>query len=230
VRLFIVQSGDVRLSDNPELQQTNARGALTFTGSATSADSSGYSLADFLMGLPSSTQQLPIKRKALLTGYGQGTWQLAPRVILDAGVRYEYSPSPSEVKNRLAMFDPNLPGSGFVVACSDGQLSSNYFLPSVVFKLTDSTGNFIFPVVCGSSVGYAASNLVSTGAKNWAPRVGFAWDPSGNGLYSIHAGYDIVYTRYPVQYFRQTMLVNPPFAGLFFLFAEDDQRQSCADA
>jgi hypothetical protein len=202
------------------LQQTNARGALTFTGSATSANSSGYSLADFLMGLPSSTQQVPIKPKALLTeneyaGYGQDTWQLTPRVILDAGVRYEYSPSPSEVKNRLAMFDPNIPGGGFVVACSNGQLPSNYFLPSVVSKLTDSSGNFIFPVVCGSSVGYNAANLVSTGSKNWAPRVGFAWDPSGKGLYSIHAGYGIVYTRYPVQYFLQTMLVNPPFAGLF---------------
>jgi hypothetical protein len=202
------------------LQQTNARGALTFTGSATSANSSGYSLADFLMGLPSSTQQVPIKPKALLTeneyaGYGQDTWQLTPRVTVDAGVRYEYSPSPSEVKNRLSMFDPNLRGGGFVVACNNGQLPTGYFLPSVVSKLTNSSGNFIFPVVCGSAVGYNANNLVGTGAKNWAPRVGFAWDPSGKGLYSIHAGYGIVYTRYPVQYFLQTMLVNPPFAGLF---------------
>jgi len=202
------------------LQQTNARGALTFTGSATSANSSGYSLSDFLMGLPSSSQQVPIKPKALLTeneyaAYGQDTWKLTRKFILDAGVRYEYSPSPSEVKNRISMFDPDLPGGGFVVACNNGQLPSSYFLPSVVSKLTDSTGKFIFPVLCGSSVGYNTANLVSTGSKNWAPRVGFAWDPSGNGLYSIHAGYGIVYTRYPVQYFLQTMLVNPPFAGLF---------------
>lgn len=202
------------------LQQTNARGALTFSGSATSANSSGYSLADFLMGLPSSAQQVPVKPKALLTeneyaAYGQDTWHLTPHIIVDAGVRYEYSPSPSEVRNRLAMFDPDLPGGGFVVACSNGQLPSNEFLPSVVAKLTDRNGNFIFPIACGSSVGLNASNLVTTGSRNWAPRIGFAWDPSGKGLYSIHGGYGIVYTRYPVQYFLQTMLVNPPFAGLF---------------
>jgi hypothetical protein len=202
------------------LQQTNARGALTFSGSASSANSTGYSLADFLIGLPSSSQQVPIKPKALLTeneyaAYGQDTWHLTPRVIVDAGVRYEYSPSPSEVKNRLAMFDPNLSGGGFVVACNDGQLPTSYFLPSVVSKLTDASGNFIFPMVCGSSVGFNAKNLVTTGGQNWAPRIGFSWDPSGEGLYSIHGGYGIVYTRYPVQYFLQTMLVNPPFAGLF---------------
>jgi len=161
------------------LQQTNARGALTFSGSATSANSSGYSLSDFLMGLPSSTQQVPIKPKALLTeneyaGYGQDTWHLTPRVIVDAGVRHEYSPSPSEAKNKLSMFDPNLPGGGFVVACNNGQLPTGYFLPSVVSKLTNASGSFIFPIVCGSAVGYNANNLVSTGAKNWAPRIGFA--------------------------------------------------------
>ncbi|WP_263417768.1 TonB-dependent receptor [Terriglobus albidus] len=202
------------------LQQTNARGALTFSGFASSANSSGYSLADFLIGLPSSSQQVPIKPKALLTeneyaAYGQDSWRLTSRFVLEAGVRYEYSPSPSEVKNRLAMFDGDLPGGGFVVACDNGKLPSDSFLPSVVAKLTDANGNFVFPMVCGSSVGFNAKNLVTTGGKNWAPRVGFAWDPSGKGLYSIHGGYGIVYTRYPVQYFLQTMLVNPPFAGLF---------------
>jgi outer membrane receptor protein involved in Fe transport len=99
------------------LQQTNARGALTFSGSSSSSNSSGYSLADFLIGLPSSSQQVPIKPKALLTeneyaAYGQDTWRLSPRIIVEAGVRYEYSPSPSEVKNRLAMFDGKLSGGG----------------------------------------------------------------------------------------------------------------------
>jgi len=202
------------------LQQTNARGALTFSGSASSSNSSGYSLSDFLIGLPSSSQQVPIKPKALLTeneyaAYGQDTWHLTSRLLVDAGVRYEYSPSPNEVKNRLAMFDADLPGGGFVVACNNGQLPTDYFLPSVVSKLTDKNGNFIFPMVCGSTVGFNAKNLVTTGSENWAPRIGFSWDPSGKGLYSIHGGYGIVYTRYPVQYFLQTMLVNPPFAGLF---------------
>jgi hypothetical protein len=202
------------------LQQSSARGSMTFTGSATSATSSGYSLANLLMGLPSSTQQVAIKPKALLiqneyAGFAEDDWRLASHLTVELGLRYELSPSPTEQHDRLAIFDPDLAGGGFVVACKNKQLPTSQFLPSVVAKLTNSSGAFPFPVVCGSSVGYNAENLVSTGAKNFGPRLGLVWDPTGSGLYSIHAGYGIVYSRYPIQYFLQTALVNPPFAGTF---------------
>src|SRR5205085_6571021 len=48
------------------LQQSNAGGQISFAGSATSANSTGYSFADFLIGLPSSSQQVPVKPKILL--------------------------------------------------------------------------------------------------------------------------------------------------------------------
>lgn len=202
------------------LQQSTARGSMTFTGSSTSATSSGYSLANLLMGLPSSTQQVAIKPKALLlqneyAAFAEDNWRVTSRLTVDLGLRYELSPSPTEQHDRLAIFDPDLSGGGFVVACKDGNLPTDQFLPSVVSKLADKSGNFPFPLVCGSSVGYNAENLVKAGNKNFAPRVGVVWDPTGSGLYSIHAGYGIVYSRYPMQYFLQTALVNPPFAGTF---------------
>lgn len=203
------------------LQQSTARGAMTFTGSSSSTTSSGYSLANLLMGLPSSTQQVAIKPKGLLiqneyAGFGEDNWRITSHLTLDLGLRYEFSPSPTEQHDRLSIFDPDLPGGGgFVVACKSGQLPTKEFLPSVVSKLTNKSGAFIFPLVCGSSVGYSAENLVNTGDKNFGPRVGLVWDPTGDGLYSVHAGYGIVYSRYPIQYFLQTALVNPPFAGTF---------------
>lgn len=202
------------------LQQTNARGQITFSGSKSSSNSTGYSFADFLLGLPSSTQQYPVKAKTLLTenefaGFFQDTWHIKPNLTLDLGVRYELSPSPSEVRDRLAMFTDKIPGGGFVVACNHGQLPMGEFLPSVIAKLVDANGNLTYPIACGSEYGYNAHNLVDTGKNNWAPRVGFIWDPTSKGVYSVHGGYGMVYSRYPVQYFLQTMLVNPPFAGLF---------------
>lgn len=202
------------------LQQTNARGQITFTGSASSANSTGYSFADLLVGLPSSTQQVPIKAKALLTeneyaGFAQDSWRIRQNLTLNLGVRYEFSPSPAEANNRLSMFSDLVPGGAFVVACKNGQLPTDRFLQSVIQKLTDANGNLTYPIVCGTDHGYNANNLVSTGTKNWAPRVGFVWDPTGKGVYSVRGGYGMVYSRYPVQYFLQTMLVNPPFAGLF---------------
>lgn len=202
------------------LQQSSAHGTISFNGSATSSNSSGYSFADFLMGVPSSSTQVAPKPKELLTNdeyaaFGEDTWRPLHNLAFDLGMRYELSPSPQEAKNRLALFDPDIPGGGFVVACSNGQLPTDQFLPSVVSKLTNSSGNFTVPIVCGSSVGYSARNLVNTGKNNWGPRAGVIWDPSGKGLYSIHLGYGIVYSRYPIQYFLQTALVNPPFAGTF---------------
>lgn len=202
------------------LQQTGARGTITFSGSKTSANSTGYSFADFLIGVPSSSQQVPVKTKALMTenewaGFAQDTWHLRSNLTLDLGVRYEFSPSPAETNGRLSMFSDKIPGGGFVVACNGGVPNLNQYLPSVIAKLTDSTGNLTYPIACGSDYGYNADNLVSTGSNNWAPRVGLIWDPTSTGVYSVHAGYGMVYSRYPVQYFLQTMLVNPPFAGLF---------------
>jgi hypothetical protein len=202
------------------LQQSSAHGTIAFSGSSTSVNSSGFSFADFLMGLPSSSTQVAPKPKELLmnneyAAFGEDTWRPLRNLTLDLGLRYELSPSPEEAKNRLALFDPDIPGGGFVVACSGGQLPSDQFLPSVVTKITNASGAFTIPIVCGSSEGYNAHNLVSSGKNNWGPRAGIIWDPSGKGLYSLHMGYGIVYSRYPIQYFLQTALVNPPFAGSF---------------
>jgi Carboxypeptidase regulatory-like domain/TonB-dependent Receptor Plug Domain len=202
------------------LQQSSAHGTISFTGSSSSNNSSGFSFADFMIGLPSSSTQVAPKPKELLTNneyaaFGEDTWRPWRNLTLDLGLRYELSPSPQEARNRLALFDPDIPGGGFVVACSHEQLPSDQFLPTVVSKLTDASGAFTVPIVCDSSVGYNARNLVSTGKNNWGPRAGVIWDPTGNGLYSLHVGYGIVYSRYPIQYFLQTALVNAPFAGTF---------------
>src|SRR2546423_3626218 len=44
---------------------------------------------------------------------------------------------------------------------------------------------------------------------NFAPRIGLAWDPSGNGKQSIRAGYGIFYDSAMVWY-SQRLTSNPP--------------------
>ena len=56
----------VERDDYNALQQSNAGGQISFSGSATSNNSTGYAFADFLIGVPSSTQQIPVKSKILL--------------------------------------------------------------------------------------------------------------------------------------------------------------------
>ncbi|HJZ97959.1 MAG TPA: carboxypeptidase regulatory-like domain-containing protein [Candidatus Solibacter sp.] len=207
---------ELHRDDYNALQQSNAGGQISFSGSATSSNSTGYAFADFLMGVPSSTSQVPIKSKILLkqtemAGFAQDDWRLGSRLTLSLGLRYELFLNPYEDRNRLAMFDIN--SGAVVVASDDGKLPTSQYLPAVVSKLTDASGNWRFPLLSDQQAGFNPRRLLKTQMNNWGPRIGFAWHPDSNTV--VHSGYGIFYSRYPIQYLLQTVAVNPPFAGTF---------------
>jgi hypothetical protein len=207
---------ELHRDDYNALQQSNAGGQISFSGSATSSNSTGYSFADFLIGLPSSTSQVPIKPKILLkqteiAGFAQDNWRISPRLTFSLGLRYELFLNPYEDRNRLAMFDIN--SGAVVVASHNGNLPTSEFLPAVVSKLTDADGNWKFPLLSDIQAGFNPRRLLETQVNNWGPRVGFAWHPDSKTV--IRGGYGIFYSRYPIQYLLQTVAVNPPFAGTF---------------
>jgi hypothetical protein len=207
---------ELHRDDYNALQQSNAGGQISFAGSATSANSTGYSFADFLIGVPSSTSQVPIKSKILLkqtemAGFAQDDWRISPRLTLSLGLRYELFLNPYEDRNRLAMFDINT--GAVVVASNNGNLPTSEFLPAVVSKLTDASGNWKFPLLTDVQAGFNPRRLLETQTNNWGPRIGFAWHPDSQTV--VRGGYGIFYSRYPIQYLLQTVAVNPPFAGTF---------------
>ena len=62
------------------LYENNGNGTLTFNG-ANAARSTGYSFADFLMGVPSASQQTPLQSKVLLVQpeyafFAQDDWRI----------------------------------------------------------------------------------------------------------------------------------------------------------
>jgi hypothetical protein len=207
---------EMRKTNLPTLQQSTASGALSYTASATGV-STGYGFADFLMGLPSSAQQVPPKPPVLLhqnniASFVQDDWRISSRLSISLGIRHEVHLSPTEEKNRMAMFDPVI--GGIVVASDSGRLPVDQYLPAVVEKLAPQ-GTFPFPVVSDKQAGVESGRLVSTHYKYFAPRVGFAYSVGASRKTILRGGYGIFYTRYPIQYLQQSMFVNPPFAGLF---------------
>ncbi len=207
---------EVYRDDFNSLQQSNAGGQISFSGSATSANSSGYAFADFLMGIPSSTQQIPVKPKILLkqteiAWFAQDDWRVTRSLTLSMGVRYELFLNPYEARNRLAMFD--IASGGIVVASDGGNLPVDQYLPAVVAKLTDASGNWKFPLRSDVQAGFNPRRLLNTLTNNWGPRFGFAWQAAPKTM--VRGGYGMFYSRYPIQYLLQTVAVNPPFAGTF---------------
>ena len=208
-----------RASHTNHLYMNNVGGTMTFNG-ANVARSTGYSFADFLLGLPSTSSQSPLTDKVLLLQpeaafFLQDDWRLARNFTLTLGLRHELFFSAEEDRNRLAMFSPEVQGGGLVVACPDGKLPSREFLPDVISRMSNAQGEFSIPMACGSSLGYDPRRLVQNALGNIGPRVGLAWDPLGSGKWLIRSGYGIFYSRFPQNNFALTVGLNPPFAGTF---------------
>ena len=201
----------------PALLQPGASGTVTFTG-GTAATSTGYSFADFLLGLPATTQQVPPMASTTLrlnsiAGFAQDDWRVLPRLTLSVGLRYELYTPPVEDKNRLAMFDPVL--GAIVVASDNGVLPVSQYSPVIVEHLTNPDGSWKFPLVSDKAAGYPARSLVDTRWGNWGPRFGFAYHIGNGRQFVLRGGYGIFYNTYPVQNMEQVTAINPPFAGTF---------------
>lgn len=155
------------LSLDKDIQQTllNNYGVFTFNGVV-----SKNALADFELGLPSSLSQ-----DAPVTGYTnswytaffvQDDFRIHPRLTLNLGVRWDVQTPPTDPQNKESTF---VPGVQSVVN------------PAAPIGL-------LFPGDPGVTRG-----IIPVAWKHVSPRVGFAWDPLGNGKTAIRAGFGVFY-------------------------------------
>jgi hypothetical protein len=126
--------------------------------------------ADFVLGLPFFYQQGPnapanIRSKAF-GAYGQDEWHVSKRLVLTLGLRYEYASPKYDTQGRTYSIIPGL--------------------QSTVFP--NAPPGLVFPGDKGAPTGVNFPDKT-----NFAPRIGFAWDPAGNGKTSIRGGFGIFY-------------------------------------
>lgn len=190
--------GTWQYSITPVEAQSQDQGAFNFDGHFT-----GHSIADFLLGDAQSYSQLsqrltPYYDYHQLELYAQDSWKVTSRLTLNLGVRYFYIPHLYEEKNLLYNF---LPGkfdpAKAVTVLPDGSIQPNSGNPL----------NGILGVKDGLS-----RDLVNNYPWTFGPRLGFAWDPTGQAKWAIRGGYGIGYYRTQGND-SYAMVGNPPGAA-----------------
>jgi hypothetical protein len=126
--------------------------------------------ADFLMGLPDELLQFPRAPSNIRTHniawFFQDEWKVRRNLTLTLGIRYEYS-------------SPKLDTQGRSFSAILGRQSTVF---------TNAPLGLVFPGDANTPIG---SNFPDK--NDWAPRVGFAWDPKGDGKMSIRGGFGVFY-------------------------------------
>jgi len=171
---------------------SNYAGIFTFSGVETqnSAASGGDAFADFLLGYPAS-----VARAYPGANFGGQRWyhqyfaqddiRVNPRLTVNVGLRYEYSPWLNGYKGQLGTFDPTK-SKPIIVEGNTSQvdLTSQYAAPAAY--------QFFGQYIQTSSQAGLPYSITYTDRTQFGPRVGFAWRPLGNDTV-IRGGFGIFY-------------------------------------
>ena len=177
----------------------NGRGSFTFSGLSTSAfdsngqplPSTGFDLADFLLGLPNSSTIRYGSADTYFRGskysfFAQDDWRVRSNLSFNLGVRYEL-PSPlTEKYNRMVNLDI-APGFTAVAPVTPG-----------------ATGPYsgVFP-----------AGLINPDRNNIAPRLAVAWKPFPKKAMTVRAGYGVYFNGSVYNQAATLMAQQPPFAN-----------------
>jgi outer membrane receptor protein involved in Fe transport len=164
-RHTISAGGEVYLEKDRLETLLNNYGTFSFTSGVFTTGRTGAAISDFLTGHPQTMgQDSPDDANENYWNYGffaQDDWRILPRLTVNLGVRYDVQTAPTDTQRRIAVFEPGVQST----------VSPNAMLGQ------------LFPGDPGVPAGG-----VDTNYNHVSPRVGFSYDPFGNGRTVFHGG------------------------------------------
>ena len=172
-------------------------GQFAFSGlvSGNGTASKGSALADFLLGNMATFTQLGPGQQVNSAGRGyamfiQDYWRATPRLTITAGLRWE----------------PFLP-------------DTNKYGVDAIFDTSAFYGNVVSQTYKNAPPGWIypgdpqspGNQYTHSMWRLFTPRIGVAFDPTGNSIQSIRAGYNVIYDTLPIGWNTSYQSTNQPF-------------------
>jgi hypothetical protein len=157
-------------------------GDFTFSGQIT-----GNALADFLIGRPvtftSSAGREDNNTTFYWGAFAQDDIRVSSRLTLNLGVRYQYFTPMINRRDRTGTIHPGVKSTRFA----------------------DAPVGLVYPGDNG-----LPRALYNGDRNDFAPRIGIAWDPRGNGRTAVRLGYGVFF-QFPLIEVSNILAVNQPF-------------------
>jgi Carboxypeptidase regulatory-like domain/TonB-dependent Receptor Plug Domain len=155
--------------------------------------------------------------------YVQDDWKLSHRLTLNLGLRWSSLPSPTDKNNTLTNFDPLLYSSLLapVINPTTGTFQPGQNIGGYSLVANTYANGLIFPTLNGHCAAAEAiapqvqcspyGNYVNPNDNdNFAPRVGFAFNPDGRGTTAIRGGFGVFYDRVLNGMWENNAFDDPP--------------------
>ena len=155
-------------------------GSFSFTNGATTYPTSGYALADVLLGRPASSTRISstaanwYQQTTSLGIFAQDDYKVTSTLTLNLGIRWDLFTPVTEKYNHISTFSP-------------------------------ATGSMVLAGQNG-----LGSQLWTTPYHNFAPRLGFAWQPFGDPKTVLRGGTGIFYNAFTSGNGILAIFYNPP--------------------
>lgn len=202
----------------------NTEGNFNFNGSLTSPTgcvgssslSCGYDFADYLLGYSQQYTENAVQESGRWNNvsygaYVQDNWRATNRLTLNLGLRWDGMPHTYEANHQSANFYPNLYNPANAATFwndGSGNICSAAATATANFGCTGASpglGTSPNPLLTGlqfytNGMGIGGVNGIPKGLVNntWAnfgPRVGFAYDLTGQGKTILRGGFGIMFDR-----------------------------------